>query len=63
MRVLSMIKADTTFESDSLPDPAEMAAMGKMAQESPKRGLIVGQGGLTQEGGTGGEQLRELHGQ
>lgn len=47
MRVLSMIKADATFESDSLPDPAELAAMGKVAEQNAKRGLLVGGGGLT----------------
>lgn len=47
MRVLSMIKADANSEADRLPDdPNEMAAMGKMAEESIRRGLIVGQGGL-----------------
>ena len=47
MRVISMIKADANSEADRLPDdPTEMPKMGKMAEESIKRGLIVGQGGL-----------------
>lgn len=47
MRVISMIKADANSEADRLPDdPTEMAKMGKMAEESIRRGLIVGQGGL-----------------
>lgn len=47
MRVISMITADANSEADRLPDdPSEMAKMGKMAEESIRRGLIVGQGGL-----------------
>lgn len=46
MRVLSMIKADARSESETPPDPAEMAAMGKLGEEGVKRGLLLEQGGL-----------------
>lgn len=47
MRVISMIIADANSEADRFPDdPTEMPKMAQMAEESIRRGLIVGQGGL-----------------
>lgn len=46
MRFMSMIKATRESEEGQPPDPALMAAIGKMSEEAVKAGVIVDLGGL-----------------
>ena len=46
MRFISSVKATRESEAGSPPDPALMAAMGKLGQEAMQKGFIVDMGGL-----------------
>jgi hypothetical protein len=46
MRFMSIVKATRESEAGARPDPALMAAIGKMGQEALRAGTIVDMGGL-----------------
>jgi hypothetical protein len=46
MRFMMIVKADPSYESGRAPDPALIAAVGKLSEEMAKRGVLVQSGGL-----------------
>jgi hypothetical protein len=46
MQYMMLVKATKDSEGGCAPNPALMAAIGKMAEEAMKRGVMVGAGGL-----------------
>jgi hypothetical protein len=46
MRFMSIVKATRESEAGARPDPALMAAIGKMGEEAMRAGVIVDMGGL-----------------
>jgi hypothetical protein len=46
MRFMMIVKADPSYEAGRPPDPALMAAVGKLSEEMSKRGVLLQSGGL-----------------
>jgi hypothetical protein len=46
MRFMMIVKADPGYEAGRPPDPALMAAVGKLSEEMSKRGVLLQSGGL-----------------
>jgi hypothetical protein len=46
MRFLMIVKADPSYEAGRAPDPALLAAVGKLSLEMTKRGILLQSGGL-----------------
>ena len=46
MRFMMMVKADPNYEAGRPPDPALLAAIGKLSEEMAKRGVLLQSGGL-----------------
>ena len=46
MRFMMMVKADPGYEAGRPPDPAMMAAIGKLSEEMTRAGILVQSGGL-----------------
>ena len=46
MRYMMMVKADKNYERGAPPDPKLMAAVGKLAQEMTRAGVLLETGGL-----------------
>ena len=46
MRFMMIVKADPNYEAGRPPDPALMAAVGKLSQEMTERGVLLQSGGL-----------------
>src|SRR5512134_424393 len=46
MRFMMIVKADGSYEAGRAPDPALLAAVGKLSEEMTKAGVLVQSGGL-----------------
>ena len=46
MRFMMIVKADPSYEAGRPPDPAMIAAVGKLSEEMSKRGILLQSGGL-----------------
>jgi hypothetical protein len=46
MRFMMIVKADPGYESGRQPDPALLAAIGKLSEEMTKAGVLLQSGGL-----------------
>ena len=46
MRFMMIVKADPSYEAGRPPDPALLAAVGKLSEEMTKRGVLLQSGGL-----------------
>ena len=46
MRFMMIVKADPSYEAGRPPNPALMAAVGKLSEEMSKRGILLQSGGL-----------------
>jgi hypothetical protein len=46
MRFMMIVKADKNYEAGIPPNPELMAAVGKLAEEGMKSGVVVANGGL-----------------
>ncbi len=46
MRFMMIVKADKDYEAGAPPNPELMAAIGKLAEEGMKSGVVVSNGGL-----------------
>ena len=46
MRFMMIVKADPSYEAGRPPDPALVAAIGKLSEEMTKRGVLLQSGGL-----------------
>ena len=46
MRFMMIVKADPSYEAGRPPDPAMMAAIGKLSEEMTNAGVLVQSGGL-----------------
>ncbi len=46
MRFMMIVKADPSYESGRPPDPALLAAVGKLSEEMTKAGVLIQSGGL-----------------
>ncbi len=46
MRFMMIVKADPSYEAGRSPDPALLAAVGKLSEEMTRRGVLIQSGGL-----------------
>ena len=46
MRFMMIVKADPSYEAGRPPDPALLAAVGKLSEEMAKAGVLLQSGGL-----------------
>ena len=46
MRFMMIVKADPGYEAGRPPDPALIAAIGKLSEEMTRRGVLIQSGGL-----------------
>jgi hypothetical protein len=46
MRFMMIVKADPSYESGRPPDPALLAAVGKLSEEMTRAGVLLQSGGL-----------------
>ena len=46
MRFMMIVKADPSYEAGRPPNPALLAAVGKLSEEMTKRGVLLQSGGL-----------------
>jgi hypothetical protein len=46
MRFMMIVKADPSYEAGRAPDPALLAAVGKLSGEMAQRGVLIQSGGL-----------------
>ena len=46
MRFMMIVKADPSYEAGRAPDPALLAAVGRLSQEMAQKGVLIQSGGL-----------------